>query len=596
MKRLFDIVREKSEKAPNSVMLAAKKNGAWITYDNREVYSKAQSIACGLIAHGLYSQHTEDPESQVKIALISPNRPEWVILDVAVQMTGAVLTPIYPTISEIEFEYVLNQAAVKAVFFANAELYNKFKGCIPNIPSVEFVYTIDVVPGVAHYESLYNNDVENSRLLYETASRIAPEHVATIIYTSGTTGKPKGVMLSHANIMSNVRDTEPVFFFAEAGEKALSFLPLNHIFERTITYIYINAGVSIYYAESLDTIGDNLKEVRPITFTCVPRLLEKVYDKIMAKGYEQKGIKRMLFFWAVKTGNAFDDSKAPSWWYSLKLKIANMLVFSKWREALGGNIRAVVSGAAALNPTLTRIFTAGGITVMEGYGLTETSPVISVNLLQEEGRRIGTVGLPIRNVTVKIAEDGEIMVKGPNVMVGYYKNPEQTAEVIDKDGWLATGDIGTMVDGKFLKITDRKKEIFKTSGGKYVAPQAIEGTLRESKYIEQVIVIGPDRKFVSALIYPNYEKVIAKLKAVNVQLPSTDKKDLAHNKDVIALIQKQLDYYNPKFNHVEQIKKFVLISEEMSVDNGLLTPKLSMRRKQIYERFAEEIERMYKES
>ncbi len=596
MERLFDIVREKSEKAPNNIMLAAKKNGAWITYDNREVYTKAQSIACGLIGNGLYSRQTDDPEAQVKIALISPNRPEWVILDLAVQMTGAILTPIYPTISNNEFEYVLNQAAVKAVFFANADLYNKFKSCIPNIPSIEFVYSIDVIPGVAHYESLLNHDAENTRLLYEITSGIRSEDIATIIYTSGTTGKPKGVMLSHANILSNVKDTEPVFYFAEAGEKALSFLPLNHIFERTITYIYINAGVSIYYAESLDTIGDNLKEVKPIVFTCVPRLLEKVYDKIMAKGYEQKGIKRMLFFWAVRTGDAFDDSRPQSWWYRLKLRIANKIVFSKWREALGGKIRAVVSGAAALNPKLARIFTAGGITVMEGYGLTETSPVISVNLLQQEGRRIGTVGLPIRNVTVKIAEDGEILVKGPNVMVGYYKNPEQTAEIIDKDGWLATGDIGTMVDGKFLKITDRKKEIFKTSGGKYVAPQAIEGTLRESKYIEQVIVIGPDRKFVSALIYPDYEKVVAKLRATGIQLPSTDKKELAGNKDVIALIQQQLDHYNPRFNHVEQIKKFTLISEEMSVDNGLLTPKLSMRRKQIYEHFEQEIESMYRES
>ncbi len=595
MERLFDIVREKSEKAPNNIMLAAKKNGAWITYDNREVYTKAQSIACGLIGNGLYSRQTDNAESQVKVALVSPNRPEWIMLDLAVQMTGAILTPIYPTISNSEFEYVLNQAAVKAVFFANAELYHKFKDCIPNIPSLEFVYSIDVIPGVAHYESLISHDGEHTRLLYEITSAIQPEDIATIIYTSGTTGKPKGVMLSHANIMSNVRDTEPVFYFAEAGEKALSFLPLNHIFERTITYIYLNAGVSIYYAESLDTIGDNLKEVKPIVFTCVPRLLEKVYDKIMAKGYEQKGIKRMLFFWAVRTGDAFDDSRPQSWWYRLKLRIANQIVFSKWREALGGKIRAVVSGAAALNPKLARIFTAGGITVMEGYGLTETSPVISVNLLQQEGRRIGTVGLPIRNVTVKIAEDGEILVKGPNVMVGYYKNPEQTAEVIDRDGWLATGDIGTMVDGKFLKITDRKKEIFKTSGGKYVAPQAIEGTLRESKYIEQVIVIGPDRKFVSALIYPDYAKVVAKLRATGIQLPSTDKKELAGNRDVIALIQQQLDYYNPRFNHVEQIKKFTLISEEMSVDNGLLTPKLSMRRKQIYEHFEQEIEGMYKE-
>lgn len=593
MTRLFDIALKKSQELPNEVMLAAKENGVWITHKNRDVVLQSKALARGMVLNGLYSRDTSNVEERVKVALVSPNRPEWLVVDLAVQQTGAVLTPIYPTISNVEFEYVLNQATVEAVFFANQELYEKFKDSIPNIPTLKFVYTIDEVAGATHYKTLLSDEAAADEVLFEVEKNMKTEDVATIIYTSGTTGKPKGVMLSHANIMSNVIDTEPVFHFAKPGDKALSFLPLNHIFERTLTYIYINAGVSIYYAESMDTIGENLKEVKPSVFTCVPRLLEKVYEKIMANGYALTGIKKSLFFWAVGLGNAFDDTKEQSWWYRFKLGIANKLIFSKWRAALGGNVQAVVSGAAALNPKLAKVFIAGGITVMEGYGLTETSPVISVNLLEQEGRRIGTVGLPIRNVAVKIAEDGEILVKGPNVMVGYYKNPEQTAEVIDTDGWFHTGDIGTIVEGRFLKITDRKKEIFKTSGGKYVAPQAIEGVLRESNFIEQVIVIGPGKKFVSALIYPNFEKIIAKLQEKGIQLENTRREYLINNKDVIALIQKNIDYYNPRFNHVEQIKKFELVAEEWSVDNGLLTPKLSMRRKLIYERYEKEIERLY---
>ncbi len=592
MRRLYDIVKEKSEKRPNLVMLASIKQGAWHTIDARSVYNQSRAMAGGLVANGLYSTSFEDVAQQVKIAIVSPNRPEWVIIDLAVQQAGAVLTPIYPTISTIEFEYILNQAGVKAVFFSDIDLYDKFKDCLPNIPSVSFVYSIDEVPGVARYDTLFNNDVANLEKLFEIDKALQATDLATIIYTSGTTGKPKGVMLSHSNILSNVNDTEPVFSFAYEGAKALSFLPLNHIFERTITYIYMNAGVSIYYAESLDTIGENLKEVKPIVFTCVPRLLEKVYDKIMANGYALTGIKKTLFFWAVGLGNKYDDSAPRSWWYNLQLKIANKIIFSKWREALGGNISAVVSGAAALNPKLAKIFTAGGITIMEGYGLTETSPVISVNLIEPEGRRIGTVGLPIRNVSVKIAEDGEVLVKGPNVMLGYYLDEAQTQATIDKEGWLHTGDIGAFVEGKFLKITDRKKEIFKTSGGKYVAPQPIEGILRESKYIEQVIVVGPDRKFVAALIYPNIENIRAKLSSEGIVLPDTPE-EFVSNKDVLSLIQTQIDYFNPRFNHIEQIKKFALVTEEWTVENGLLTPKLSMRRKQIYERFEQEIEQIY---
>lgn len=593
MKRLFDIAKNRSELHPNHVMLAQKINGTWQTYNNRDIYNKSQAIACGLIKHGLYNDTFDNIETQTKIALVSPNRPEWILMDLAVQQAGAILTPIYPTISPSEFEFVLNQAGVKAVVFANGDLYRKFQASLPNVTSIEFVYTFDEVPGVAHYEDLMEDDIYLKEKLFDINKKIANTDIATIIYTSGTTGKPKGVMLSHNNILSNVIDTKPIFSFANEGDKALSFLPLNHIFEKTLSYVYINSGVSIYYAENLDTIADNLKEVKPIVFTCVPRLLEKVYDKIMAKGYDLTGIKKSLFFWAVKVGNEYADDQPRSWWYNLKLSIARKLIFSKWQEALGGNIRAVVSGAAALNPKLAKIFIAGGITVMEGYGLTETSPVISVNRHEDDGRRIGTVGLPINNVQVKIAEDGEVMVKGPNVMVGYYKNPEQTKETFNEDGWFLTGDIGVMVENKFLKITDRKKEIFKTSGGKYVAPQMVEGVLRESKYIEQVIVIGPDRKFVSALIFPNMEQIKKKLNEEGQSVGSMNIKELIQLPATIRLIQSQIDYFNPRFNHIEQIKKFALVSEEWTVENGLLTPKLSMRRKQIYEKFQDQIDQIY---
>lgn len=593
MNRLFDIAKSRSELHPNSIMLAHKINGAWHTLNNREVYDKSKSIACGLIKNGLCSNQISDVETQAKIALVSPNRPEWVLIDLAVQQAGAILTPIYPTISPSEFEFVLNEAGVKAIFFANADLYKKFHGCIANIPSLEFVYTLDHVPGVAHYESLMITDVSLEEKLYHITQQIKTEDIATIIYTSGTTGKPKGVMLSHQNIVSNVKDTEPVFNFAQDGDKALSFLPLNHIFEKTLTYIYINAGVSIYYAENLDTIAENLKEVKPIVFTCVPRLLEKLYDKILAKGYELTGIKKALFFWAVGLANQYVDDKPLSWWYKLKLSIARKLIFTKWNDALGGNIRAVISGAAALNPKLAKIFIAADIKIMEGYGLTETSPIVSVNRFEQSGRRIGTVGLPIDKVQVKFAEDGEVLVKGPNVMVGYYKNPEQTRETFTEDGWFMTGDIGVLVDNKYLKITDRKKEIFKTSGGKYVAPQLVEGVLRESKYIEQVIVIGPDRKFVSALIFPNVENLTKKLAEGGISVKGISQKELIQHPKSFEIIEKEIKRINPRFNHIEQIKKFALVDEEWTVNNGLLTPKLSMRRKQIYEKFQDLIEQLY---
>lgn len=571
-------------------MLASKVNGAWQTISCKEVMQRSRELASGLLSLGIANSELV-PEKQEKIAIVSQNRPEWVITDLAVQQTGAILTPIYPTVSPQDFTYILKEAEVKIIFFSGKELYERFQPAFSEIPSLQHVYTFDPVPGVAHWSEL-KPDAEGDQQLEAVCDRINSETIATIIYTSGTTGAPKGVMLCHRNIVSNVTDSAPLFHFARKDDRALSFLPLNHIFEKMITYVYIRGGLGIYYAESMDTIGDNLKEVKPMVFTCVPRLLEKVYERIMAKGRELTGIKKTMFFWAVNLGKRYDNIQRGSWWYRMQLSLANKLVFSKWREALGGRVDAVVSGSAALSEKLIRIFSAAKITVMEGYGLTETSPVISVNHLESENRRIGTVGPALKNVEIKLAEDGEILCRGNNVMVGYYKNPEATARELDADGWFHTGDIGIWVEDRFLKITDRKKEIFKTSGGKYVAPQAIENKMRESPYIEQMMVVGPGRKFVSALIVPNFAQIRNKLKGEGKSLPEKNE-DLVKDESVIRLIQQQIDRYNPEFGHVEQVKKFTLLPEEWTIDNGILTPKLSIRRKVVEEKHQKEIEAMY---
>lgn len=573
-------------------MLASKINGAWQTISCKEVMQRSRDLASGLLTLGIANSELI-PEKQEKIAIVSQNRPEWVITDLAVQQTGAILTPIYPTVSPQDFAYILKEAEVKIIFFSGQELYERFQPAFSEIPDLQHVYTFDPVPGVAHWSEL-KPSAEGEQQLEAIGDKINSETIATIIYTSGTTGAPKGVMLCHRNIVSNVTDSAPLFHFARKDDRALSFLPLNHIFEKMITYVYIRGGLGIYYAESMDTIGDNLKEVKPMVFTCVPRLLEKVYERIMAKGRELTGIKKAMFFWAVNLGKRYDNIQRGSWWYRMQLSLANKLVFSKWREALGGRVDAVVSGSAALSEKLIRIFSAAKITVMEGYGLTETSPVISVNHLESENRRIGTVGPALKNVEIKLAEDGEILCRGNNVMVGYYKNPEATARELDADGWFHTGDIGIWVEDRFLKITDRKKEIFKTSGGKYVAPQAIENKMRESPYIEQMMVVGPGRKFVSALIVPNFDQVRNKLKSEGKSLPEKNE-DLVKDESVIRLIQQQIDRYNPEFGHVEQVKKFTLLPEEWTIDNGILTPKLSIRRKVVEERHQKEIDSMYPE-
>ena len=568
-------------------MFAAKEGGQWQTYSAGDVWATAQQLAGGLQTLGI-SKELTDVEGQEKIAIISQNRPEWMMADVGVQLSGAVLTPIYPTIAPNELRFVLSEAGVRIVFVATEELYERFGEVLTNLPSVEHVFTFDTVAGQRNWKELLQ---EGRNADPAIVSAIKPETLATIIYTSGTTGDPKGVMLTHRNIGSNIDASMPCFTFANKGEKALSFLPLNHIFERMVTYIYLQAGLGVYYAESMETIGDNLREVHPIVFTTVPRLLEKVYERILGKGLELKGVKRGLFFWALGLAKQYDNAKSGGAWYDVQLKLANKIIFSKWREALGGQVRAIVSGSAALQERLNRIFSGAGIVIMEGYGLTESSPVITVNRYESEGRRIGSVGPLVEGVEVKLAEDGEILAKGPNIMLGYYKRPELTAEVM-KDGWFHTGDIGTWTEGRFLKITDRKKEIFKTSGGKYVAPQVVENKLRESPYVEQMMVVGAGRKFVSALIVPAFMPVRKHFEDAGKKLPASNA-ELIRMPEVVDLIQKQIDKYNPGFSHVEQVKKFALLPQEWTVDTGELTPSLKIKRKAIDTKFANEIEGMY---
>ena len=587
--RLFDIVRQRSEQAPAATMLAAKENGTWRTYSCREVWDTASNMAGGLLSLGLVNPSLQ-PDEQEKIAIISPNRPEWMITDVAVQLIGAVLTPVYPTISPAELTYILSEAGVRIVFVANAEIHDRFKDAIRDVPSVTRVYSFDRLPVVAHWSELTAAGNKHDEAL---AERIVSETLATIIYTSGTTGNPKGVMLTHRNIASNVHDSMPVFTFAGEGDKALSFLPLNHIFERMVTYVYLNKGLAIYYAENMDTIGANLKEVKPIVFTTVPRLLEKVYERIMNTAMELKGVKKALFFWALALGKQYDNARPGSLWYQLQLWLANKVIFSKWREALGGNVKAIVTGSAACQERLARIFSAAGITIMEGYGLTETSPVVSVNRFESDGRRIGSIGPLIENVEVKIAEDGEILIKGPNITIGYYKHPDLTAAAF-KDGWFCTGDIGQWVEGRFLKITDRKKEIFKTSGGKYVAPQAIENRMKESIFIEQMMVTGAGQKFVAALIVPSFTNLRKYLRDHNPDMTLPDaNSELVKLPEVIAQVQRQVDKYNELFSHPEQVKKFCLLPSEWTIDSGELTPSLKVKRKVIEQRYVREIQQLY---
>jgi long-chain acyl-CoA synthetase len=588
-KRLFDCISYHLQKQPLPDMLAAKENGKWRTYSTQDVKDIVDRLGSGLLNLEI-SCGDMSAEGRDKVAILSKNRPEWLMLDMAVQQIGALLTPIYPTINVNELEFVLNDAQVKIVFVNDEETFNKVLSIKNRVPSLKEIFTFEHVANARHWKEVLNlSTAEALAKIPVIAEKINESHLATIIYTSGTTGTPKGVMLSHKNILSNVMESIKCF---PPGEnlRSLSFLPLNHIFERMVSYLYLFRGTSIYYAESLDSIADNLKEVKPHMFTTVPRLLEKMYDKIMFKGGHLKGIKRKLFYWAHDLAEKFEINKNNGAWYNLQLGIANKLIFSKWREALGNNIKCIVTGGAACQVRLIRIFTAAKIIVMEGYGLTETSPVMAVNRYNVKGRKFGTVGPLLDGVEVKIAEDGEILTKGPNVMVGYYKRPDLTAEVFT-DGWFQTGDIGMLVDDKYLKITDRKKELFKTSGGKYVAPLPIESKLKESMYIEQVMVVGAEKRFVGALIVPSFPNL--QEWARHNGIINLSNIDLIKNEKVMDFYKELVESFNKFFNHVEQIKKMELMADEWSVESGEMTPKLSMKRKVIMEKYKSAIERIY---
>jgi long-chain acyl-CoA synthetase len=589
--RIFDSIAYQLNRFPKNDMFAAKQNGAWKTYSTGEVQNLVNKLSAGLLQLGV-SGNDMAIENQDKIALVSKNRPEWLMLDLACQQIGAALCPIYPTTNINELEFIFNDASVKYVFISGQDILDKVNNTRNRVPTLKNIYSFDELSGVDYWTKI--TDVvtaENLVKLEDVKASILPDHCATIIYTSGTTGTPKGVMLSHKNIVTNVIHAKNTFPFEDnPTAKALSFLPLNHIFERMVSYIYITSGISIYYAESLETIAENLREVKPNLFTTVPRLLEKVYEKIMEKGAALTGIKRKLFDWAVDLGSKYDNLKSGGAWYNMQLAMANKIIFNKWREGLGNNIECIITGGAACQVRLLRVFNAAQIPIYEGYGPTENSPVISVNCRRKGGTKFGTVGLVIEGQEVKLEADGEICVKGPSVMMGYYKRPDLTAETII-DGWLHTGDIGIFEDNKYLKITDRKKELFKTSGGKYVAPQPIENKMKESPFVEQMMIVGAEQKFVGALIVPSVPNLKEWMQHKGIKFTTIE--DAVHNPKVLDLYRELIESFNKFFNHVEQVKKFELLPHEWTIDSGELTPTLKLKRKVIMEKYKDAFERIY---
>ena len=574
MKRLFDIPLYQLEKYPNNGMFVSKINGTWTPISTKDFIDLTNKVSKALIDLSV--------QAGDKIGIISTNRLEWNIIDIACLQIGAIVVPLYPTISENDYKYIFKDSGIKICFVGSIDLYNKISNIKNELPELKNIYCFEEQPTVNFWKDLIFSEIKaQDSDIEDRKTNIKPDELATIIYTSGTTGNPKGVMLSHSNIFSNVEgciDRMP----ANENSKVLTFLPVCHVYERMLHYLYMYMGCSIHFAESMDTIGENIKEVQPDMFTAVPRLIEKVYEKIIRKGEELSGLKKGLFFWAVRLAEKYDTS-GTSIWYQIQLKIARKLIFTKWQEALGGNVKAIASGSAALQPRLARIFLAAGINVLEGYGLTETSPVVSVNCLKN-GIKIGTVGTTIEKVDVKIAADGEILVKGPNVMMGYYNNEKATKEVIDSEGYFHTGDIGEIVEGKFLKITDRKKEIFKTSGGKYIVPQVMENKFKESRFIEQIIVVGENEKYPAALIVPNFVYIREWLQLHSISETGVTNEELITKKEIIERIEKEITLYNHQFGHWEQLKKFKLLSEEFSVENGELTPTLKLKRKIILEK------------
>lgn len=585
-KRVFDLPAYQLSQYPQSDCLNEKVNSAWKSYSTQDVIDYMNRVSLSLIASGIKKGDV--------VSIVGNNRPQWNFTDLGIMQIGAVTVPIYPTISDDDYVYIMNDAETQILFVSSQELYDRMQNLKSRIPSLREIITYDKIPGAIHWDDFLQRGASGDPAQLQSLSdSVSEKDIACMIYTSGTTGFPKGVMLSHFNLCENMRGVDDVLPINET-HRALSFLPLNHVFEKMVVYCYLMKGVSVYYAESMDTIGDNLREIKPHFFTCVPRLLEKVYERIMMKGLELKGAKRALFFWAVRLGERWENGKNMGAWYNLQLRMARRLIFSKWLEALGGNVFAICSGSAPLNAKIGKVFTAAGIVIMEGYGLTETSPVVTVNRYDTNENILGTVGPVIPGVEVKLAEDGEILVRGPNIMAGYYKLPEETKKVIDADGWFRTGDVGEWVRGKFLKITDRKKELLKTSGGKYVAPQPIENKFKESPFIEQMMVVGEGKKFVSALIVPSFPNLKSWCDRNNVRLSDND--DAVNNSKINELIQQVVNEKNQQFGHTDQIKKFKLIPEEWTVQGGQLTPTLKLKRKVIMERYKPIIDQMYADS
>jgi long-chain acyl-CoA synthetase len=584
--RTFDILDLYREENIKDDALAGKEDGVWVKYSSAQYVEIASQVSYGLLAFGL--------KKGDRIATISNNRPEWNFVDMGMSQAGFIHVPIYPTISTEEYAYILKHAEPSLLFISDKILLDKISPVCEKIASIKAIFTFNQVERSRNWKELLELGKKNEEKyrdeLVKIKNSIKPGDMVTILYTSGTTGFPKGVMLTHDNLISNVKASVGVHPL-DFRHRALSFLPISHVYERLLNYHFQYKGISIYYAESMATIAANAQEIKPDLFSTVPRLLEGIYDKIIGKGKDLSFPKKQIFFWAVNLGLRFEHNRKNGWWYHVRLKLADKLIFSKWRAVLGGNVQIMVSGAASLQPRLIRIFWAAGIKVLEGYGLTETSPVIAVNNLTTNEIMFGTVGPAVDRVQVRIAEDGEILCKGPNVMSGYYKEPELTREVIDADGWFHTGDVGTLVDNKYLKITDRKKEIFKLSSGKYIAPQVIENKLKESFFIQQVMVVGENEKFASAIISPNFPFLHEW--ASRHEIKFNDNEELINLKQVIDRFQREVNDVNQFLGEHEKIKRIRLVKDEWTANTGELSPTLKLKRKPLYEKYEPILKEIY---
>jgi long-chain acyl-CoA synthetase len=585
VKRIFDLVPRYKELWPDQQKaLSGKDNGVWVSYSIDDFIERSNNISYGLLSIGV--------EKGDKIASITFNRPEWNFIDIGIQQVGAIHIPIYPTISDSDYKYILQHAEVKYIFVAGEEMYRRIKHIVPEIPTLKAIYTFKNLHGFEHLNELIELGIKNKNAekLQKVKDSITEDDVPTIIYTSGTMGFPKGVVLQHKNIISNFLAASYIPPFP-AGARALSFLPICHIYERMLNYLYLYVGYSIYYSDNIANVAEHIKEVKPVIMGTVPRLLEKIYDKIINTGSKLKGIKKGIFYWALHVGQQYELYGANGWYYETKLKLARKLVFSKWKESLGDNLDVIASGGAALQPRLARIFWAAGFRVLEGYGLTETSPVIAINTLDPGCAKFGTVGPVLRGVQVKIADDGEILVKGPNLMKEYYNEPAMTKEAIDEDGWFHTGDMGLLDKEGLLKITGRKKELFKTSFGKYIAPQMIENKLKESPFIDNIIVLGENQKFAAALIVPDFAHLKMWCEAKGIKYLTT--KEMIQLPRIINRFHKEIKKYNLELGDTEKIMRFELMDTEWTIESGELTATLKLRRSFIVKLYAEKISKLF---